>query len=32
MMNLESTFAYEGANNIHTLVLGKDLTKINAFV
>jgi glutaryl-CoA dehydrogenase len=32
MMNLESTFTYEGADNVHTMVLEKDLTRINAFV
>ena len=31
MMNLESTFTYEGTDNIHTLVLGKHITGINAF-
>jgi len=32
MNNLESVFTYEGTDNVHTLVLGKHLTGINAFV
>lgn len=31
MLNLESVFTYEGTDNVHTLVLGKHLTGINAF-
>ncbi len=31
MTNLESVFTYEGTDNIHTLVLGKHITGINAF-
>ncbi len=31
MMNLESVFTYEGTDNVHTLVLGRHLTGINAF-
>lgn len=31
MANLESVFTYEGTDNIHTLVLGKHLTGLNAF-
>ncbi len=31
MTNLESVFTYEGTDNIHTLVLGKYLTGIDAF-
>jgi len=31
MMNLESVFTYEGTDNIHTLVLGRHITGINAF-
>lgn len=31
MTNLESVFTYEGTDNIHTLVLGRHLTGINAF-
>lgn len=31
MNNLESVFTYEGTDNIHTLILGKYLTGINAF-
>ncbi|CAN5240799.1 acyl-CoA dehydrogenase family protein [soil metagenome] len=32
MNNLESVFTYEGTDNIHTLILGKYLTGIDAFV
>lgn len=31
MMNLESVFTYEGTDNVHTLVLGRHITGINAF-
>jgi glutaryl-CoA dehydrogenase len=31
MMNLESVFTYEGTNNVHTLVLGRHITGLNAF-
>ncbi len=31
MMNLESTFTYEGTDNVYALVLGKHITRINAF-
>lgn len=31
MENLESVFTYEGTDNVHTLVLGKHITGINAF-
>ncbi|PCI28145.1 MAG: acyl-CoA dehydrogenase [SAR324 cluster bacterium] len=31
MANLESVITYEGTDNIHTLVLGKHITGINAF-
>lgn len=31
MTNLESVFTYEGTDNIHTLVLGKYITGIDAF-
>lgn len=31
MMNLESVFTYEGTDNIHTLIIGKYLTGIDAF-
>lgn len=31
MTNLESVFTYEGTDNVHTLVLGRHLTGINAF-
>lgn len=31
MLNLESVFTYEGTDNVHTLVIGKYLTGIDAF-
>ena len=31
MLNLESVFTYEGTDNIHTLVLGRHITGLNAF-
>lgn len=31
MLNLESVFTYEGTDNVHTLVLGRHITSINAF-
>ena len=31
MLNLESVFTYEGTDNVHTLVIGRHLTGINAF-
>lgn len=31
MLNLEAVFTYEGTENVHTLVLGKHITGINAF-
>ncbi len=31
MMNLESVFTYEGTDNIHHLIIGEYLTKMNAF-
>ncbi len=31
MLNLESVLTYEGTDNVHTLVLGRHLTGINAF-
>jgi hypothetical protein len=30
-MNLETVYTYEGTHDIHTLVLGQDLTGIPAF-
>lgn len=30
MLNLESVFTYEGTDNVHTLVLGRHITGINA--
>jgi glutaryl-CoA dehydrogenase len=31
MLNLESTFTYEGTDEIHTLVLGRAVTGLAAF-
>jgi glutaryl-CoA dehydrogenase len=31
MLNLESVFTYEGTDNVHTLVVGRHITGINAF-
>src|SRR5947199_8528730 len=31
MMNLESVFTYEGTHDIHTLIIGRDITGLNAF-
>lgn len=31
MLNLESVLTYEGTDNVHTLVLGRHITGINAF-
>ena len=31
MMNIESVYTYEGTNEMHTLILGQDLTDIAAF-
>ena len=31
MMNLESVYTYEGTHNVHTLVIGQDVTGIDAF-
>ncbi len=31
MMNLESVYTYEGTHDIHTLVIGEDVTGISAF-
>jgi glutaryl-CoA dehydrogenase len=31
LMNLESVYTYEGTHDIHTLVVGHDITEINAF-
>jgi glutaryl-CoA dehydrogenase len=30
-MNLETVSTYEGTHDIHTLVVGRDITGINAF-
>src|SRR5438552_4350774 len=32
LMNLESVFTYEGTHDIHTLIVGRDLTELDAFV
>jgi len=32
MTNLESVYTYEGTDDVHTLILGKELTGISAFV
>ena len=31
LMNLESVYTYEGTHDIHTLVVGQDITGLNAF-
>jgi glutaryl-CoA dehydrogenase len=31
MLNLESVFTYEGTHEVHTLVLGKEITGLDAF-
>ena len=31
LMNLESVYTYEGTHDIHTLVIGQDITGLNAF-
>jgi glutaryl-CoA dehydrogenase len=31
MLNLESVYTYEGTHEVHTLVLGRAFTGINAF-
>jgi glutaryl-CoA dehydrogenase len=31
MMNLESVYTYEGTHEVHTLILGRALTGIDAF-
>jgi glutaryl-CoA dehydrogenase len=31
MLNLESVFTYEGTHEVHTLILGKEITGIDAF-
>ncbi len=31
LMNLESVFTYEGTNDIHTLIVGRDITGLDAF-
>src|SRR5712671_4891128 len=30
-MNIESVFTYEGTHDIHTLIIGRDITGLNAF-
>jgi glutaryl-CoA dehydrogenase len=31
MLNLETVYTYEGTHDIHTLVLGQDITGLSAF-
>lgn len=31
LLNLESVYTYEGTHDIHTLILGQDITGISAF-
>jgi glutaryl-CoA dehydrogenase len=31
MLNLESVYTYEGTHDIHTLVVGQDITGLQAF-
>jgi len=31
MANIESVYTYEGTDDIHTLILGQDITGISAF-
>ena len=31
MLNLESVYTYEGTDNVHTLIVGQDITGIDAF-
>jgi len=31
MLNLESVYTYEGTHDIHTLILGRDITGLDAF-
>jgi hypothetical protein len=31
MCNIESVFTYEGTHDIHTLIIGQDITGIAAF-
>ncbi len=31
MLNLESVITYEGTETVHQLVIGKELTGVNAF-
>jgi glutaryl-CoA dehydrogenase len=30
-MNLESVFTYEGTHDVHALIIGRDITGLNAF-
>jgi glutaryl-CoA dehydrogenase len=32
LMNLESVFTYEGTHDIHTLIIGRDITGLDALV
>jgi len=31
MLNLETLYTYEGTHEIHTLILGRDITGLSAF-
>ena len=31
MLNLETVYTYEGTHDVHTLVLGREITGLNAF-
>jgi glutaryl-CoA dehydrogenase len=31
MLNLETVYTYEGTHDIHTLVLGREITGLSAF-
>jgi len=31
MLNLETVFTYEGTHDIHTLIVGQDITGLSAF-
>jgi glutaryl-CoA dehydrogenase len=31
MLNLEAAYTYEGTHDIHTLILGRDITGLDAF-
>jgi glutaryl-CoA dehydrogenase len=31
MLNLESVYTYEGTHDVHTLIIGRDITGLDAF-